>query len=379
MKNKKSAWIIIVATLAVTVVMLYGNMVVKRGGIVDNSILDRNDLYARMDEEVKGLAPQGFKSSEAITFAIPFEGPISSRDLRYVKEFTDALKERFPECGVMSLSTLPRYRDTGRELANAPYITEDAIRAIGSDGTGRALDEWKTSVEKDYAIYGPFVGKKFNYAQVIMLLPPDYDEIGTFRKVAEFLENRTIPAWEWFMKTDIVPAERFKGVLLAGWVAARGLMDAALVSDIMKLSTIGLAIVAIAFFLSLRSLGQAAIASLTILIGFLWIRGSVGLLQQAGVELYERVYFLLVFTAMIVSGISFAERKFEAFNEEQEKSPGEKHSSLWRRTGHANGMILLCGVIWILNFATLYQIGVRGIWRWASSLRWASHICSSSR
>lgn len=361
MKNKKSAWAVIVATAVITLIMLYGNAVVKRGGIVDNSILDGNDLYARMDKEVRELAPRGFVSSEAITFAIPFDGQLSAGDLEKVKEFTDALKERFPECGVMGLSTLPRYRDTGRELENAPYVTGETIRSMGSDGTGKVLNEWKNAVKEDPAIYGPFIGKQFNYAQVVMLLPPDHNEIGTFRKVAGFLENRDIPAWEWFMKDDIVPAGRFKGVLLAGWVAARGLMDAALLSDIMKLSTIGLAIVAVAFFLSLRSMGQAAIASLTIFLGFLWIRGSVGLLQLMGFELYERVYFLLVFTAMIVSGISFAERKFEAFNEEQEKNPGEGRALLWARTGHVNEMVLLCGIISILNFVTLYQIGVRGI------------------
>ena len=360
-KNKTRALLVIIATLVITLIMLYGNTVVKRGGIVDNSILDGNDLYAQMDNEVKGLAPQGFVNSEAITFVIPFESRVSAAGLAKVKEFTDALRERFPECGIMGLSTLPRYRDTGRELANSPYVTGETIRAMGTDDTGKVLDEWMAAVKKDPAVYGPFIGKQFNYAQVVMLLPAGYDEIGTFRRVAEFLEDRTIPSWEWFMKNDIVPAGKSRGVLLAGWVAARGLMDAALLSDIMKLSTVGLIVVAVAFFLSLRSVSQAAIASATILFGFLWIRGSVGLLQLMGVELYERVYFLLVFTAMIVSGISFAERKFEAFNEEKEKSPGEESSSLWKRTGHVNGMILLCGIISILNFATLYQIGVRGI------------------
>jgi predicted RND superfamily exporter protein len=361
MTSKKSAWIVIAATVVVTLLMLYGNVMVKRGGIVDNSILDGNDLYARMDREVKGLAPQGFVSSDAMTFVVPFEGRLSAAGLAKVKDLTDALKERFPECGVMSLSTVPRYRDSGRELENAPYITGETIRSMGSDDAGKVLEEWKDAVKKDPAIYGPFVGRQFDHAQVVMLLPPDYDEIGVFRKVAEFLEDRTIPACEWFVKDDIVPAGKFKGVLLAGWVAARGLMDAALLSDIMKLSTVGLVIVAVAFFLSLRSVGQAAIASFTILLGFLWIRGSVGLLQLMGFELYERVYFLLVFTAMIVSGISFAERKFESFNEEREKTPAERRDVLWRRTGHVNEMVLLCGVISILNFATLYQIGVRGI------------------
>ncbi len=194
-----------------------------------------------------------------------------------------------------------------------------------------------------------------------MLLTVNYDEIRVFRRVTEFLENRKIPAWEWFLKTDITPSGEYASVMPSGWVIGRGLTDAALIADNLKLSTIGLILTGIAFYLSFLSIRQALIASSIVALCFFWARGSIGLADAAGFAMYERVYFLLVYTSIIVAGISFAERKFEFFNEAREQNPELSVAAVWRKTSPVNRIIGLTALIAILNFGTLYQIGVRGI------------------
>jgi predicted RND superfamily exporter protein len=360
-KNDKfKAWVIVFVAALITAIMVYGNFIAKRGGIVDNAILDKNDLYYQMDQKVKGFFSKGLKSGEAISFVIPFSQPVSWQDLEYVKFFTNDLKEEFPEYGVLSLSATPHYRDTGSELLNAPYVDDELIETIKSDPPV-SMKNWLEVIKEDPAAYGLLIGRKFNYAQVIMLLPPMYDEIQVFRRVVQFLEQRAIPEWEWNFKKNIYPSKQYGRVLPAGWVMARGLMDAALTSDVLKLSSIGLLSVAVAFFLSLASLRQSVIASMVIILCFIWVRGAPGIFQALGYDLHERVYFLFVYTAIIVSGISFAERKFEAFNEVRSQSPHDNRYKIWKKTGYVNEMIIVTALISFLNFITLYQIGVRGI------------------
>ncbi|MFW5888288.1 MAG: MMPL family transporter, partial [Patescibacteria group bacterium] len=116
---------------------------------------------------------------------------------------------------------------------------------------------------------------------------------------------------------------------------------------------------------------QTGIALCCLLSGLIWARGSVGLLQEAGVEiqgkmLYETVYFSLVFTSLIVSGISFVERKFDSYNETRKKHPGKTRAQVWAQT-KANPAeliderIIMTGLVAIFGFGTLYQVEIRQI------------------
>lgn len=357
MNPKLRAYLIVIITLLITLgPMLYGNLRVKKGGVLDDPLLDRANPYAVANRTVEGLASQGLKSGDTVSFILPFDGGISRDYLVRLKKLSDRVKEAFPEYGVLSLSIAARYRDNGTELLNRPYLYDDLINDPGFD-----LAAWQRDLKRDTGVYGVLIGRNFDYGVVTLLLPVGYDEIGVFRRVGEFLEQRSIPLWEWFIKTDIHPAAEFAGVMPAGWVVARGLMDAALMADNLKLTTIGLLIAAVAFYLSLRSLRQALIACLMVLISFAWVRGSLGLLQLAGFELYERVYVLIVYTAVIVSGISFTERKFNAFNEAREENGALPLEECWKHTVGVNKLVLLTALIAVLNFGTLYQIQIRGI------------------
>lgn len=361
MTDKTKALLIVIVTLAITLIpMLYGNIIAKKGGLVDDALLDRTNPYYQMDRTVKAFGAEGLKTSDAVSFVIRFDNGFSSASVARIKEVTDWVKQAFPEYGVLSLSVAAAYHDTGSALSSKPYITPELLQEIqATPGWNPAA--WKRAVANDPGVYGLLIGRKFDYAVVTLLLPTGYDEIALFRRVATFLEQRDIPLWEWYLKTDITPAAQFHDILPAGWVVGRGLMDAALISNNMKLSSLGLTMVTVAFYLSLMSVRQALMAALTVLISFVWVRGSLGLLQWCGLQLYERVYFLIVYSSLLVSGISFTERKFNAWNEAREAAPGLSRAALWRRTGAVNEMILVVAFIAILNFSTLYQIQVHGI------------------
>jgi predicted RND superfamily exporter protein len=358
--RKRSLAVVLTVALLTLLPMFYGNIIVKKGGLLDDSLLNQEDPYYLMDKKAESFLSEGLKTSDSVPFVITFNPAFSQEELQHVQDLTNDLKAAFPEYGVLSLSVVPKYRDTGWELLNEPYVNDEELRHIAADRS--RLKEWQDEVSQDSSAYGLLIGRRFDYATVNLLLPRGYDEIATFRRITEFLEQREIPWYEWFFKTDIHPAPKFKDLTVGGWATARGLMDAALVSDIIKLSTIGLMIVGIVFYLSLRSRRQAFIAVLIIVICFIWTRGSIGILQTLGIQVYERVYVLLVYTAIIVSGISFAARKFESYNKVRTEFPHYSREECWDKTRPlVNGMIWITAVNALVNFGTLYQIGIRGI------------------
>ncbi|MFU8857305.1 MAG: hypothetical protein ACNA8S_09920 [Deferrisomatales bacterium] len=360
-RERLRAWAVVAAFLALTLgPMVWGNVGVRKGGVLDDTLLKADDPYAAMDRRVRTLGSRGLVTGDGLSFVIPAPGGVTADALRQVQWLTEQAKEAFPEYGVLSLATVPHYRDTGEELLHDPHITAELV-ARASANPGWDAEVWRQQIRQDAAVYGILVGRDFDYAVVLVLLPVNYDEIQVFRRAVELLEQRPIPDWEWLVKTGIRPAEAFQGVLPAGWVMARGLMDAALTADILQLSSVGLGIVGIAFFLSFVSARQALLATIVVLLGLVWTRGSLGLLQLAGADLAERVYFLLVCTAVIVSGISFTERKFHAYNDARLADPGRHRAAAWRQARSVDRVISVTALIAILNFATLYQIQIRGI------------------
>lgn len=353
----KRQWLIVLMILAITFgPVLYGNFIAKRGGILDKAILNPQDPYFIMDQKVKMLIPEGLKTGEQVVFVIPFEGELTKEDLNLVKLLTKRTQEALPDIGVLSLSTAARYQDINGELKSEPYVTDEALADPAFN-----FAAWKKAIKGDSGVYGLLIGRNFDYAQVILFLPVDCNEVETFWRIVEILEGRSISKVERYFKKDIYLVGDFAKVLPGGWLMGRGLTDAALLGDVLKLSTCGLLLTGMLFFIQLRSKRQALIATLVVALSFWWTRGAIGLLQFAGIDLYERVYILLVFTGQIVAGISFAEHKLSRYQNARCYCPYASCAEVWATTKSVHEMIFMTAVIAILNFATLYQIGVRGV------------------
>jgi predicted RND superfamily exporter protein len=358
-KEKTLAWIKVCAFFCLTIVFAYFFTQTKRGGIMDDALLNKGDPFYQMDQRVKSLASEGLNVGEAINFILPLKD-LSPASLGLILSLTEDLKKAFPEYGVISLSTAANYSDTGKALNTEPHISQSGLGRL-KDGS-LALTDWQKDIRKDIGVYGLLISRNFEYATIYLMLPQDYDEISTFRRIVELLEQRKISRLEWYLKKNIVPAGEFADVKVGGWVMARGLMDAALNADILMLSTIGLVITWLVFIANFVNLRQATLASLTVLLGLIWTNGTVGLMQALGFKLYERVYFLLVFTAVIVAGISFVARLFEKYNELRDANSGLSRPEIWQIAGKSiRNAIVLTAIIAIANFGTMYQIRIRGI------------------
>jgi hypothetical protein len=334
----------------VTALMVMGNVVTIKGGILDDPITDSTNGPRRSDEYVRGLGGDGFDSGEAVPFLLRFPCGIQTpSDVARIREFTDRLEAEFGP-GVLSLATIPDYRDTGEELLNDPYVPV----VVGEDFD---VSAWRQRVSADPGVFGTFVGRDFEWATVVRYLPPGYDDIVEFRRTAEFLEERTIPWWEWLYKTDIEAPEN---VGVGDWVVGRGLLDQALTIDNLTLVGVGIALTLPLLAWVLRSTREALLGvGVVIVLGFVWCRGSIGLLDLLGFPVRERVYVLLAYTNCIVQGVSFVLHKFEAFHEVSARTGAPSGTSeRWSLAVGNDHLIGATALISVLGFATLASFQV---------------------
>lgn len=337
----------LIAFIGLTSLFLWGNIVVERGGVLDDVVTKEDDPSRKMDLYVQSKKEEGFEGREFIPFIVHFPEGINSKEhLEKICTVTEGVKGFFGEEGVTSACEIPNYKDTGEGLSSEPYINAQLL-----ENPSFPIQEWKSEVARDPGVYGLFIGRDFTWAAVIRYLPWDYDEITEFRKTVEFLEGRIIPWYEWFWKRDIRPKDPTIGV--GGWVMGRGIMDQGLNVDMITLVILGVFLSLPLFRAALGSWLNALIA-VTLMVGggFLWTRGALGLF---GIR--ERVYCILAYANVIVQGISFALHKLEAWRESGERDK----ETAWQKAMSVDSLIAITGGIAIFGFATLWSFGLKPI------------------
>ena len=342
----KKPRIALLCFLGLTLLFVWGNGRVERGGVLDGDVILRTDDPMRqMDRYVQDKAAEGFEGREFVPFVLNGGGIRSAADLQHLLHVTETAQGAFGDT-VLSLSTVPAYRDSGETLVDEPYVTVEKISRPDFD-----LRKWKEQVAKDPGVFGLLVGRDFSWASVIRYLPPGYDEIKEFRKTVEFLEGREIPWWEWLWKKDIRPRDPAVGV--GGWTLGRGLIDQGLNVDILTLVFLGMLLTVPIFWAAVGSWRSALLCvGVMVVGGFVWTRGAMGLLG-----LPERVFSLLAYASVIVQGTSFALHKFEAL-----KESGEPDRAVgWQRAGAVDSLIATTAGISAFGFVTLWSFGLKPI------------------
>lgn len=339
-------WAVGLIFLCCTLLLSWGNVQVRKGGILDSDvILRKDDAVRHMDLYVRGKVQEGFEGREFIPLVLHGGGTRSVNDLQKILQVTEAAEQAFGDT-IVSLATIPAYQDTGEVLLDEPYITARAI-ARGDF----PLLAWQEKVTADPSVFGLLVARDFSWSSVIRYLPPDYDEIEEFRKTVAFLEGRTIPWWEWLWKKDIVPQDPTLGV--GGWTMGRGLIDQGLNVDILTLVFIGIVLTLPLFWGVLGSGHSAVLCVVVMVIGGFWgTRGFMGLL---GVP--ERVFSLLVYASVIVQGTSFALHKFQALRESGEANP----ASGWHTARVVDSLLAITASISVFGFLSLWAFGLKPI------------------
>ncbi len=350
---RKKEWMILAATAVLTIIVFtYGNIITKSKDILDDCLMDKTNRIYLMDQKVQALSDKGFKTGNAVFFLVKFpSGEVAKEDLKHIKSFTEKLKRRFPMFGVESLATA--YDFVGDKVQ--PYINDEFLK-------NGDLAAWKNKIHQDEGIYGLLIGRNFNYGIVAMTIPAGHEDMKIFREVKQFLQVKPISFLDWYLQPDIRSAEEFKPITAFSWVISRGTMYYAFFLDSFTGTPIGIALATLAFLVFFRSGGQTLISVITLLIAMWWTRGAIGLAQVIGFDLYERLYFLLVFPSTLVAGLSFLSRKIDLYNELRREFPLESRWQIWQKTGCLNQLILTAAFIGFINFITLYQIQILGIW-----------------
>jgi len=362
-------YLIVLVVLIISGIMIKPNLMPIKGGILDDNLTWEEDKYRQANKEVEELAGDELAVSGQVLIPVKPFSSFNYDFLVFIKRLTEVLAEKFPDCKVVSLANKTKYRVIDDTEIISTYINDEVLSQAEQQGENWDFSAWLKEVKED-KIASLLINETPDYFNISILLPKGYDEILLRTRVAEFLENRQIPWYYWFYKTDIYPDPvHFQEVpvagtvALGGWPIARGLMDAGLVASVLILAALGLIATASTAYLSLRSIRQALIVVIVIGLACFWVRGSIGLSEMLdikvfGVHLAERVYILLVFTAIIVSGISFTTRRLEFYNAQRKRYSREE---AWKRSATINSKMYIVAFIAIPDFLLLYQIWVRGL------------------
>ncbi len=336
--------LIVVVFLGLTATLIWGNLRLQKGSVIDDApILNADDAIQQMHQYVLAQQSRGFEAGDAISFILQ-DKLHSPEALTRVLQFTEKLEAAFGD-SLLSLSKVPAYQDTGEALRDEPYITHEELTSPLFN-----LSQWQEKVARDGSVYGPLLGRDFSWTAVVRYLPPKADDILEFRRTAEFLENRTIPWWEWLFKRDITPADDKIGV--GGWVIGRGLIDQGINVDMLSLTNLGVILALPVFWAVFGSLSATLLAANVVLLtGFLWTRGAMGFLP----DMQERVYSLLVYASVIVQGTSFALHKISAF----QNSTAHNARQAWHDARHVDGLIATTAFIAMFGFATLWTFDLK--------------------
>ena len=324
----------------------YGNWRVLslRGGIIDDA-LPSDNRYRLMHEYVQAKA--GFSPQDLIPIIIKtpeFDAASVQTILTLSKNAQQQLSG-----GVLSLAALPNYVDTGEELLDVPYVTDQSAAAV-------THNSWKKRVASDSAAYGILVDRHWQWASITRFLPEGYQETDEAWKTIEFLEGRTIPWWErLFFKTDIQPLNPAIGV--SGWVMGRWQIDQGMNRDMLLLPSLGVVISFAILWFFLGSLRQTTIAVGVNIIAGIWLtRACIWPLNEAGTGIFERVYTVVAYANVIVQGISFSLHKLHTFRE----APGQTSHEKFLK---ARGVDAEIGMVALIAVAAFLCMNTFPIWQ----------------
>lgn len=362
-------WGLVLALLA------WQNLHVVPGGIVTHAILDAQNPYQAADQQVQALPDLNRGDSVGLVVQLP--NGLTPAAVDRIAALSHDLQQLLPKASVLSPThNLNRYQSNDDSIDSTPYLHRhmsqaDIDAALANMAENRLFDGLLLGGESlsssSASSTSSSLSHQPSYAQILAFLPEGYSEQQLVDEIGEYLEQRPISALEWLLwKTDIQPAAAHADVSLSGWAVARGLMHYALISDVVWYCTLGLCLATLAAWLALGSWRQALVSSLLIFTSFVLTRGSIPLLDLLGVTIgspaepiRERVYFLLVLSALIVSGISLNVRALEAYNAEYEKT-GDRLGSWQALAVQLPRFNLVLGIA-ALNFIGLSQIGIRGV------------------
>ncbi len=357
MKTRKITTLILFCF--VSVVMIWGNTIVKDGGVVDSdTLMDENHFLNQMEIELFGSEESGgleFEGTEALAFVYSIDKSLSRNDIDAVAQLHEKISDAMIDLGgvTASIANVDGFFETNDEMEVVEYTRiEDEDFSV---------EKWKKLIGQEKGLVPAFVDPAFEHVVFLVYPPRGYDRIEFYRAGVSFLEDREISKFEWFFKKDIKPVDsHFKTV---GWVWGRGNISGALKIDAFMLNTVGMVLAFVVFLLYTRMLVPSVVASVLIGIAFIWMRGEIGLLNLFGVQMSERVFTLLAYVPNLVQGVSFFVHMIVSYKKGLIKDPDTSIEQAWIAARKATvRAIAVVAVIAVGGFGNLMIFPILPLW-----------------
>ncbi|MBI4517963.1 MAG: hypothetical protein HY699_19335 [Deltaproteobacteria bacterium] len=294
-KTDRKKWVGRSVTIAFGCAVAIGvwlNAYVRPGGILEDAIVDPDDPYVQQDEEVK----REFWGSDFI--ALIHEQPFGREAIEEYTRMRRLLEEKVPgaSAGLLSLDTLPNLRFADGELFTTPYL--DSARDGFVD-----LDHVRETLTQDPVNRRILFSEDLNRLAQILILPKGFDQSDVYWSLAEILEDRPIPWWEKLIRYSLTPTPRYESWWPVGWPLGREAISRMLPAEMSRLVSLGLLVIIAVYWLSTKDLRFSLFGTGLLIVGLIWVRGSIPLLDQLTL-FRERPYIILANANTLVQGSS---------------------------------------------------------------------------
>jgi len=356
------------------------NVYVRRSGVVDNTIVNKNSQEYLNDQVL-----QQFRSNDRLIFFLPLPGrdSLTYDHLKHIADFSAEVEElswaqetingrtTSRVAGPTTIPIVSRGRDeAGNEIWNPNYdpaLSEGDLWEL--ENNDLYLKEWIAFVSANDSYRGKIFGENFEWAIVAVLLAPDHSQHEVYWDSVELLEGKpTSTLWRYF-KNTITPKEQWQHWQVAGWAAARETLDISLTHDVVTIIPFGLILAFLAGVFLLGSWRRSLVMVMLMLCVLVWTRGSISVIaflsewlnfHASWLPTTENSYILVAASIWLVQGSSFTIHRFHAFNR---ASTGRKSTAqAWKDSAKDIGPILNgILVISVLTLVSLVTFEVRVI------------------
>src|SRR3989338_5783760 len=107
---------------ALVALFSWANSLVQPGDFMEGALTNQTDPFLQMSNYVRGLYPDLY-GAEVVSLILNFPNGLSRAGLDQLSALSAQLETAFGK-RVVSLATLPRYKDRGDQLLTASYLSE---------------------------------------------------------------------------------------------------------------------------------------------------------------------------------------------------------------------------------------------------------------
>lgn len=300
----KKTIVAIVVVGAVTLLLAYGNTLVKERGPSEDVFFDTADPFLSYRSVLENLKKMGMDPKEAVPFTIPVKPGWTGRLKDFVAQGETQLGGQW--VSLVGMPDLRVYPDPASSPNNPLDIVETRWCLEGFSET-QGWQQLKRDPLCGNLIFA--MGKKNPIVKTMVIWLPQgqKDELERAQDVVRFIQQGKDFEWWKVWNLDIHPAPEWEDIRIPSWIVARILIHYLFLLATATLFVVGsLTIIPWQFYSYFHSLKAAAWAVVHIWLGLVCQRGLMGFL---GVP--ESVFSIIGYSVLLIFGPSALLRTFD--------------------------------------------------------------------